>query len=189
MIEPRAEVIGILRLAEINTSEGVFRFILGMDGRFVDVNKRVWLGSTLLNVPEIEVLMNDSAPSGSLTFTYLQDPDGPDVVAKMKQLGLAYIYDRPVRFYAQPFHDLSEVGAPVEPPVLLATRLQTGLSFRVDGPAQRSITLTYESIGATGNHQPRLIYNTQDHAALIGRANPSLQYMPQEVENDEPLFG
>ncbi|SMO64102.1 hypothetical protein [Paracoccus laeviglucosivorans] len=189
MIDARAEVLGIIRLAEVTTAGGVFRFILGLDGRFIDVNGQVWIGSTLLDVPELEMLVGDIAPSGSITITYLQDPDGPDFVGQMKQLGLVYVEGLPVRFYAQPFTDLSQVGAPVEPPELIATRRQTGLTYTVDGPAQRSITLTFETLGASGNHQPRLIYNTEDHAALIGRANPSLQYIPQEIENDEPLFG
>ena len=189
MIEPREEVRIVLRLVEITTTEGPFRFILGTDGRFTDTLGREWLGSTILSGSDNEMLIGDTAPRGSLTMTFIQDPSMPDVVAQMKELGLDYIFGLPVRFFMQPLASIEEVGAPTMPPVLRRTRTQTGLSFALEGPAQRSITLTYEGVGATGNHQRRLAYNTADHARLIGRQNPSLQYIPQEVANDVALIG
>lgn len=188
MIE-RDEVVAFLRLVEINTTEGPFRFILGTDGAFTDSAGHEWIGSTILSGSENTMVIGDTAPRGSLTVRFMQDPSLPDIVAQMKELGADYVARKPVRFFLQRFFDLSEVGAPVEPPVLLFTRQATGLTFNLEGPATRAITLSYEGIGASGNMQRRMVYNTTDHARLIGRENPSLQYIPQAEDTLAPLFG
>ncbi|MCJ8139561.1 hypothetical protein [Falsirhodobacter halotolerans] len=189
MLDSRAEVVAVLPLVEVTTTDGPYRFILGMDGTFTDVANREWLGSSILGGGANEILIGDIAPRGTLSLTFIQDPGLPDTIAQMKALGVDYIYGLPVKFFVQPLASLEEVGRPTLPPILFMTRRQTGLTFNLDGPAQRSITLTYEGVGANGNQQRRQVYNTADHARLIGRANPSLQYIPQEMENDVSLFG
>lgn len=189
MMDTRAEVIGVLHLVEINTLDGPFRFMLGLDGEFTDKDGNVWLGSTILGGSERTMMIGDEAPRGSLSMTFIQDPSMPDVVTDVKALGVDYVYGLPVRFFTQPFMSHEEILAPTESPRLMMTRKATGMTFDIDGPARRVITLAYEGVGATGNLQLRRVYNTADHARLIGRANPSLQYIPQAAENDEPMFG
>ncbi|MDH2326010.1 hypothetical protein QCN27_03925 [Cereibacter sp. SYSU M97828] len=189
MIDARAEVLAVLHLVEVTTTEGPFRFMLGQDGIFTDVNGQEWAGSTILSGSDDEFMIGDIAPRGSLTMTWLQDPSMPDVVAELKAKGFAYIYGLSLRFFVQPIASAEEVYAPVAQPVHYLTRQQVGLSFAAEGPSQRSITLDYESVGQGRNHQRRMALNTTDHSRLIGRQNPSLQFMPQEYQNQEPLIG
>lgn len=189
MIDARAEVIAVLHLVEVTTTEGPFRFMLGQDGIFTDVNGREWYGSTILSGSDDQMAIGDIAPRGSLNVTWLQDPSMPDVVAELKAKGLAYVYGLPLRFFVQPLASLERAYAPNEPPLHYLTRQQAGLSFAAEGPAQRSITLEYESVGQGRNHQRRMVYNTTDHSRLIGRQNPSLQFLPQEYVMSWPLVG
>lgn len=188
-METRAEIVGVLHLVEITTLDGPFRFMLGLDGEFIDSSGQRWLGSTILSASERAMMIGDEAPRGSLSMTFIQDPSMADVVTQIKDLGVDYVYGLPVKFWVQPFTSHEEIMAPTSPPRLMLTRKATGITFDIDGPARRTITLAYEGIGANGNHQLRRVYNTADHARLIGRQNPSLQYIPQAAENDVPLFG
>lgn len=189
MIDTRAEVLGVLHLVEITTLDGPFRFMLGVDGEFKDTNGRTWLGSTILAAGERTMMVGDEAPRGSLSMTFIQDPSMPDVVTQIKALGVDYVYGLPIKFWVQPFAKHEEAVAPVEAPRLMMTRKATGITFDIEGPARRVITLSYEGVGASGNQQLRRVYNTADHSRLVGAQNPSLQYIPQAAENDEPLFG
>lgn len=186
--DPRSDAVGILDLALINTPDGDFGYILGQDGKFTDVNDFVWWGCTLVTQADMEFPINGTAPSGSLTLSYFQDPSQPDLIAQIRSLGAAYVQGRPITFYQQIFGAISDLWQPVVAPIRVMTRRMTGISYGGSGDLERSITLTFESAYAGRNTGRGLSYNTEDHARLIGAANPSLQYMPHDTYQEEPLF-
>lgn len=185
----RAEVVAMFTLVEIDTADGTYRFLLGQDGIFTDINGQKWFGSSILSGSDDQMVIGAIAPTGSLTVTWQQDPSMPDVIEKMRALGLAYVYGRKIRFYDQFFASFDEKHAPVTAPQLFMTRVSVGLDFAAEGPARRSITLQYEGTARMRNHQRRMVYNTVDHSRLVGAQNPSLQFLPKEYRNQEPLIG
>lgn len=189
MINARAEVLYSLELVAVTTTEGVFRFVLGHDGIFTATDGSVWYGASILSGSDDQMMIGDVAPTGSLSVAWMQDPSMPDISGQMKALGLDYVLGLPIRFYVQPLASLEEVFAPAQPYQLYMTRQASGLPFTAEGPARRSITLSYVSVGQGRNHQRRQVYNTADHSALVGASNPSLQFMAQEYIMKEPLVG
>lgn len=187
--DPRGEVVFILDLVNINTVDGDFGFILGADGAFTDVNGKRWIGSTLLQGSDDELAIGGAAPSGSLSLSFFQDPSEPDVIQQMKDLGVAYVEDRPVTFHVQPLRSQAEFYAPVLAPIKVMTRTARRLAFGISGPLERSIVLSYESVFERRRQRRGLVYNTTDHAALTGAANPSLRYMPTTTYQEQKLFG
>lgn len=185
----RAANVAVFDLVNINTTEGDFGFLLGADGVFTDVNGKIWHGSTLLAAGTIESALNGIAPSGQMTFSYFQDPDQPDVIAEFHALGADYVRGRPVTFWRQPFNDISEMYAPVFAPILSVTRRATSLTYGLTGAQDRSITLSFESIGDPRNTSRGTEYSVAGHEILIGEPNPSLEFMPTDTFEEEPLFG
>lgn len=186
--DARADAVAMLELVSIDTPDGVARYILGRDGKFTDVDGHVWWGSTLVSSPEAEMPINGTAPSGALTLAYFQDPSQPDLIEQIRALGADYITGRPITFWLQVFGDVREFWAPVAAPIRLMTRQMTSLGFAGAGPLERSITLTFESAFAGRNTGRGWVYNTTDHARLVGASNPSLQYMPHDTYQEQPLF-
>lgn len=184
----RAEVVAMFTLVEIDTADGTYRFLLGQDGIFTDVNGQQWFGSSILSGSDDQMVIGAIAPTGSLTVSWHAGPDS-DVIEKMRELGLEYVYGRQIRFYDQYFASFEEMYAPVTPPELFMTRVSVGLDFMADGPARRQISLQYEGTARMRNHQRRMVYNTVDHSRLVGAQNPSLQFLPKEYRNQEPLIG
>lgn len=174
MIEVCVEVLGIIRLVEIVMIGGVFCFILGVDGCFIDVNGCVWIGLMFFEVFEVEMLVGDIVFSGSLIIIYLQDFDGLDFVGQMKQLGFVYVDMLLVWFYVQFFIDLVEVGEFVELFELIIICKSSGFFYVVEGLFQCLIMLSFELLGVFGNYYVCLIYNIEDYVVLIGQVNFSL---------------
>lgn len=186
---PRDPSVGLLDLVSIDTVDGVFRFILGGDGRFVDVDGHAWIGCQLLDVPDLQVSLNGTAPAGSISMTYIPDPSDGDLLAELRALGTEYILDREIVFWVQPIGELSEFHAPVHAPIRWLTRKGASVAFDLSGPMERRITLNFESIGAGRNTASRLTNTTNDHAALIGEANSSLRFAPTDTFQEQKLFG
>lgn len=69
-------------LVELDTPDGVFRFLLGTDGIFKDVNGVEWIGSTVLAASSLEASIDGRAPAGELTLTYFQDPEAPNLISQ-----------------------------------------------------------------------------------------------------------
>lgn len=187
--DPRADVVGMLNLVEIDTPDGPFGFMVGIDGRFVSTDARVWWGSTLISGGDLEMSIGGVAPSGSLTLSFIEDPDAGDLVGEIRALGRDYIADRAVTFYLQPILSMAEFVAPTLAPVPVAVRRATGIGFQAAGPMQRSISLAFEGPFAGRNTARGWKYTTTDHARLTGAANPSLEFAPSDLEQDEKLFG
>ncbi len=187
--DPRAPAVMFLRLVAVDSPDGPHRFILGADGRFVDVNGHIWLGSTLARVSETADALNGIAPEGRLEMSYFQDPDAPDLVAQLRALGLSYLDGRDVSFYLQPLRSHAELSAPVQAPVLRRTRRVVSLTTASEGPQRRTIRLAYEAATIDRRSRRAVMLNTEGHAKLTGSANPSLSLMPTTMEQDEKLFG
>lgn len=163
--------------------------MIGADGVFTDINDKKWVGSQILEEGTQQQSLNGVAPSGSITMSFFQDPNAPDLIDDVKSLGLSYIKDRPISFYFQPLATRAEFAAPIFAPILEMTRIMTSLRFSYFGELERSITLTYESWSSKRNAARRLSYSQAGHAALIGETNVSLKYMPTSNFEQEKLFG
>lgn len=185
----RAPTVALFELVNINTTEGDFGFLLGVDGTFTDTNGKVWHGSTLISAGAIDSALNGTAPAGEISLSYFQDPTQPDVITELQAQGIAYVKDRPVTFYVQPFSDLREMHAPIYPPLLHTTRKATSLTYSLSGAQDRKITLSFESIGDTRLTRRGTEYSVSGHEILIGAPDPSLQYMPDNTFEEQPLFG
>ena len=187
--DPRAEVVAYLDLVEIDTDDGPFGFLLGIDGKFTSTDARVWWGCSIAAGSDLEMAIGGAAPSGNLRLSFFQDPDAPDLVAQVHALGLDYVKNRPVRFYMQPLLSLAEFYAPSLAPLLVAQRTSASLSATISGPLQRSLSLGFEGPFLGRNSARGLKYTTEDHAILAGAANPSLAFMPSDMAVEEKLFG
>jgi hypothetical protein len=183
------EVIGKFDLVNINTPDGDFGFMIGNDGIFTDVNDKKWYGSQLISVGKMEYAINGKAPSGEITLSFFQDPDAPDVVQKVKELGVDYVAGRLITFFYQPFSSIEEMYAPVAAPYPVATRVMRTLRFTSAGAQNRAISLSFESAWEYRRRMRRRVYNTVDHELLIGEPDPSLEYIPTELFEEQKLFG
>lgn len=185
----RAPAIGIIDLVALDTTEGVLRFALGDDGWFTDSSGNRWVGSRLLSCSALEMSIGGTAPAVELTLTFIQDPDEPDLVAAVKAYGVACIKGRAATFYMQYIGDHPQFFAPVFPPLKLTTRTMLNLDYVFEGPQVRRIVLTVEGPFALQSKPVGGRYNTADHSRRCGYANPSLEFMPTNSTDDEPLFG
>ncbi len=186
---PRDPAAGLLRLADIETPDGNYGFLIGADGRFTDIDGKEWWGSQLISSGDTELAINGTAPSGSLSLSFLQDDQAPDMIAEIRDLGVDYVAGRKVRFYVQPLNSIEEMWASVFPPILFATRTMRKISTSASGAQERSISVNYEGPFEYSNGTPRMIYNTTDHGQLVGAANPSLQFIPTDNRRDEKIWG
>ena len=186
---PRDQVVAAVTLVALDTPDGVARFLPGIDGVFTDINGNVWQGSSILELSEIEMSINGSAPSGKAGLSYFQDPAAPDLIAKIKALGAAYVQGRALTIYVQPFTDLAQFHAPVIAPIQLAQRFMTTLEFQATGAEVRRISVNFEGPFADRRAARQTYYNVADHSRYLGYANPSLEYMPTVDYQEEKLFG
>ena len=184
-----SSVIGWLTLAEIDTADGTFRFMPGTDGKFTDANGNEWLGSVLISVPKLTASIGGNAPAGEVTLAYYQDPDDPDLIGQVKSLGIDYVQGNAIRFYAQPLYIMSDLEAPTEAPELFMTRTMEALTFSENGVADRSITLSFETVFQDRKSSRRRVLDERGHSTLLGTSNPSLEYMPRSNWQETPLFG
>lgn len=187
--DPRAEIKGFLRLADIDAPSGLARFMIGQDGVFTDVSGNTWTGSQLIEADAPALSRDGSAPEASVTLSYFQDPDASDLIDELKASGDIAIRGSLVRFYLQPIGDVAEFYAPRWAPILRATRLAAGLRIEATGDTVRRLTVTLEGPYRARVSRRGFLYTTDDHARLIGAPNPSLRYMPTDGQVLEKLFG
>lgn len=187
--DARGEVIGVLDLVSIDTPDGVYRFLLGGDGRFRDVEGREWIGCQLFGASDLRASIQGEAPQGSLSMSFIQDPEDGDLVGEIRALGSDYVRGREVVFWDQPILSHNELYAPSLPPERLMTRRATYVEFDLSGALERRITLHFEGPFTGRNTAPGLQYTVADHARLIGEANSSLRFMPTDHYQEQKLFG
>lgn len=188
--ELSSQVIGLIDLVELDTTEGPLNFVIGEDARFTDVNGTVWLGSKLLSVSETEFSINGTAPALQLSFSFIQDPDSEDLIKIIKDFGgVDAIKGRLAKFYIQYIGEYKEIYAPVFAPQLLTQRVMYNLDYSFEGPQVRTLTVTVEG---PFNLRARPLggrYNTADHSRRVGSPNPSLEFMPNNATDTQTLFG
>lgn len=190
--DPRDDLVGILQLANVNTPDGDFGFMLGSDGRFVDVNGKEWWGTVLIGTPEQEMSINGVAPSGQIALSWFADPtqteDGATLIDQVKALGSDYVAGRAITFYVQPLTDMNQLWAPVLAPIPRGSYEMTSIGFSLVNTTTRTLSLSWEGAFAGRNTARGYHYTTEDHAKLIGAANPSLTYAPMDGRQTEKLF-
>lgn len=187
--DPRSEVVGALDLVSIITEDGTFRFLLGIDGILADQDGNRWLGSQLLDSSELRLSIQGEAPAGSLTLSFIPDPEGEDLIAQIRALGTDYVRGRAIEFWLQPLLSIDEIFAPSLPPQKWLTRKAAHVEFDLSGALERRITLTFEGPFTGRNTAPGLQYTVADHTRLIGASNSSLRFMPTDTFQEEKLFG
>lgn len=184
----RDAIVAAFDLVQIATPDGPVRLMLGADGVFTDVDGNAWTGSSLIAASQLEAAIDGRAPSGELTLSYFQDPAAPDLVAQIRSLGADYVRGRALTFYVQPFRTLAEMQAPVFSPVPWLVRTMRTVKFSASGAQDRSISVTFEAQFEDRRSARRIAYNTRGHAALIGAANPSLEFIPTDNFEEEKLW-
>lgn len=187
--DPRQSVLAALDLVEIDTPDGPARFMIGVDGKFVDVNGNAWWGTQLASVTSLQSAIDGEAPEGSVTLEYFQDPSAPNLIAQIRALGLGYLNGRPITFYVQPIRSQAEFMAPTVPPIQWLRRTMRTITYSVRGAQDRSITLSFEAWSENRRAARRIQLNTEGHARLIGQPNPSLEWIPTTNFETEKLFG
>lgn len=186
----RAPSQRLLHLADIDTPDGSFGFILGADGKFTDVNGKVWWGSRLIQGDGVGFGLNGTAKASSVTLSFFQDPVDPStLVEEILVLGSAYVKGRPLRRYLQVFDDLSQMYAPVHPPIQVRQLIMDHISVEAPNDVTRTIRLHLESAFRVRNGAQGFVYNTTDHARQLGTANPSYEYVPTDPRQEKSLLG
>tara|TARA_R110002049_G_scaffold175735_5_gene343037 strand:- start:3333 stop:3920 length:588 start_codon:yes stop_codon:yes gene_type:complete len=187
-LNPRDDLTGQFDLVNINTPDGDFGFVIGIDGIFTDVNGKVWHGSSVIAATDMASIIGGEAPSGTITLSYFQDPSLPDLQAQILALGNGYLDGRSIQFYWQPFTTASDMYAPTIAPILEHTRTMRGVTLDKSGPQGRSITVPFEAWTEGRNMTRRVPFSVAGHEFLLGATNPSLTYRPTDNEPDEKLF-
>ncbi|WP_417723951.1 hypothetical protein [Salipiger sp.] len=187
--DPRADALGLLDLVQLDTPDGAARFMLGVEGRFTDLNGNVWFGSQLLAVSGLESAINGVAPAGQATFSFIQDPAAPAVIEEILALGPDYLSGRAITFLVQPIASHRDFYAPSVAPRQWLRRKMRTLSIKADGPLTREISVGFEAWTEGRRTASRIALNTEGHAALLGGvANPSLEFIPTSDFQEEKLW-
>lgn len=188
--DPRAEIIGLLNLIQIDAASGTYGFMPGQDGVFVDFNGFTWYGSQLISGGETDWSRDGTAPQGQVTLSYFQDPNAPDLIDELRASGDDATRGRAVRYYIQPITDVAQFYAPTFPPILIATKVAGSLTTEIEGDVTRRLSISLEGPAALRRSARGLNYNVADHNRLIGQVgNPSLEFIPQDSRQEEKLFG
>ena len=178
----------VFTLAELDTTDGPVRLLVGEDGIFTDKSGARWYGSSAIKVSRLRAANNGVAPAGQISFAYFAPTDGPDLIDQLKERGLAMIEGRSITFFVQRFFAVCEFHAPVEAPIQLARRVMRSFKVGHQGPTGRMITVGFESWAEDRSAARRIILNADGHARLIGQPNPSLSLMPTTLPVRETLF-
>lgn len=186
--DPRADVVVGLSLVSIDTPDGLFRFLLGGDGVFRDIDGHEWWGATVLDVPAVPLPIGGTAPEGAIGMSFFQDPSQPELIDQVRALGSDYVRGRAITYWLQPLGHVNHIYAPVWPPLRLAAFEMRSVSLEVSGPQMRRMMLKYESAFAGRNTARGWYYSTADHEKLLGAPNPSLSRMPTDGRVTEPMF-
>lgn len=125
-----------------------------------------WQGTgEVISIDGLQSSIGMSAPQTTFTLSGVD----PDIVAQAKA-GSERVKDRRVRVYIQFFHiNPSDAGNQVwanldQPSVIWSGRMDT-IRFTADGPSQRSITVTAESLWTNRSRPPYGLYTDRDQNA------------------------
>lgn len=187
--DPRSSAAGILQLADVATPDGNFGFIVGQNGRFVDVDGKEWIGSTLISANGTKLSTGGEAVAEAVTFSFFQDPAHPNtLIQELHDLGPDYVKGYPLTRYVQPIGELSELYAPRYAPIPAQVRIMDHLTFGVPNDLVRTITLHLESSLRTRGDAEKLFYNTADHERQLGEPNQSYEFVPTDPREEESMY-
>lgn len=183
------ETVGAALLCELDTSEGFIRLLFGDDGVFTDLNGNQWIGSTLLQIGEVERSNSGTAPTWEINLSYVHDPDrGTDPITAIREFGVAAIDGRPAKLYFQYFGKHEEMYAPIWEPILVSTHTMRRLTYNIDGPQTRSVSVTCEGPYPLRSKPVNGRYTDADQRRREN-GDPSLEFMPFSSFDEQPLFG
>lgn len=184
------EIVGYVELLAVDTTAGIYRFIIGADARLIDVNGNEWVGSQLISASEIEHSVNGSAPGAEYSFSFIQDPDEDDLIGAIRDMGgVDIVKGRDATMYMQYFATYNEMFKPVFAPYQITKRKMTALGYVFDGPQVRKLTLSVETSFNLRSKPIGARYTTADHSRRVGSNNPSLEFMPYNAFDEQTLFG
>ena len=187
---PRDDTPLILDLVNIQDNTGDYGFLLGIDGIFTDTTGKVWTGSRLLTVTNLQSAIDGVAPAGSISLSYVEEPGQNDLITRLKASGgVSIIAGRPITFYYQPILSVTEFYAPTIAPQQWLTRTMRTLTATTDGAQDRVLSVGFEAWSEDRRAARRKTLDERGHGALVGAANPSLEFMPSTNFEEEKLFG
>jgi hypothetical protein len=184
--DPRQDVVGALQLANVNTVDGDFGFIVGSDGMFTDINGKTWMGSRLISQPDMPIGINGLSVGGSLEMAFFDESGS--LIEEVKALGANYVDGRLLTFYVQPLFSHSDLYAPQLAPIMRGQFVMRSITMNVEGAMMYRMSLNFENVNEGRNGAPMYQHTESDHSALIGAANPSLRFAPSGDRLPEPLF-
>lgn len=182
------EAVGAALLMEMDTSEGFIRLYPGENAIFRDANGVDWIGCSLLRMGEVKVSSNGAAPTWEASLSYVYDPDREDLLQAIRDFGVAAIDGRPCRLYFQYFGKLEEMFAPIWQPIKFRTVTMRRLIYTHNGPQERSVTLLCEGPFPLRSRPLNGRYTDADQRRRAS-GDPSLEFMPTNGFDDQPLFG
>lgn len=186
----RAPSQRLLHLINVNTPDGDFGFIIGADGKFTDIDGKVWWGSQLIQAEGMGFGLNGTAQSSSVSLSFFEDPVEPStLITDVLEMGADYVKGRPLTRYLQVFDDAAQMYAPVHAPRQVAQMIMDHVTIEASSDITRVIRINLEGIFRVRNSARRLAYNTTDHARQLGEANPSYEYIPTEPRQEKSLLG
>jgi len=183
------EVVARLVLIELDTKQGFVRLVLGEDGVFIDANGVEWIGSKLLNMTSIDFSIGGNAPGIELSLSYIFDPDRQDLVSAIKSYGVSAVNGRFCRIAYQWLSDIEGFFKPVASPFLLTKRKMRNLGYSYKGSQTRQVTLTIEGPFVLRSRPVSGRYTDADQKRRTDSSDPSLEFMPNNATDAEPLFG
>lgn len=181
------EVIGAALMIELDTAEGFLRLYLGENGVFRSTDDKEWIGCTMLRMGDVKVSSNATAPTWEAQLSYVHDPERKDIMVVIREYGVAAIDGRPCRLYFQYFGKLEEMFAPIWQPILFRTVKMRRLIYNYAG-AERSVTLVCEGPFPLRSKPLHGRYTDADQRRRHA-GDPSLEFMPYQGWDDQPLFG
>ena len=181
------EAVGAALMIELDTAEGFVRLYPGENGVFESADGKTWIGCTLLRMGDIKISSNGIAPTWEAQLSYVYDPDRPDLLAAIREYGVAAIDGRPCRLYFQYFGRLEEVFAPIWNPILIRTVTMRRLVYDF-GAQTRTISLVCEGPFPLRSKPLNGRYTDADQRRRHS-GDPSLEFMPTHGFDDQPLFG
>lgn len=184
-----ADIVGCLVLAKLTTTGGDLRFILNDEGKFIDANGDTWLGSKVIRMSEVEFSIGGTAPMFELGLTYTVDPDAEDLVAAVREYGVAAIRNQDVIIYLQPLMRMEEAYSPVEELVVIATRKMMNLRYSFEGAQTRTVSVMIEGPMNLRARPVNGRYTDTDQRRRTGTDDPSFEFMPNNGFDEQSLFG
>lgn len=187
-IDLKSESLFSILLCELDVDDGPLRFILGEEGRFIDVHGNEWLGTHLISIEDIDFSINGTAPGVNITLAYEVSDESRSLIADVRAYGVEAVRNRDIRFFWQHLERHEEYSLPVTEPVLLTTRRMMNISYSFEGPKQRAISVSTEGPFSLRASSPNGRWTDAEFRRRFN-GDPSLEFMPVDSFDEQALFG